>query len=410
MKPGTKASARAVALAAIVAFGAATAIPLTVSAAGPETDGQALPELGQFRGAFERPDPHTPMMQHDAATAGIVSDGPFADVIKNLAVAGRGERRQADATTDVWTLDGFAYIGTFNSPCGGEPDAGVFILDVHNVHKPTRAGFIPSPTGSRSNDVKAANINSGRILLHPNEACAGGPGGFEIYNVDDPTNPTHLAHVQTDDVNALLRDELGFVDFGVHNLFLFTQGDRDYVSAVAESEFGNFQIFDITEPTSPKLVGFWGAESNSMGDYPAPHPFEDYATLTDFDKILDADAYLFGGFGACQNRFLYDITISADGNHAYLGIWDADLILLDLSDPTIPVQVSVALDVTSEDGEVNSHSAWPSEDGTIYNAFIAGDQRSVTGPSFALKCTDDNPCTAYSRELPARNVAPGASQ
>ena len=99
MKPGTKASTRTVALAAIVAFGAATAIPLTVSAAGPETDGQALQELGQFRGAFARPDPHAPMILHDATTADVVSDGPFADVIKNLAPAGRGERPQADATT-----------------------------------------------------------------------------------------------------------------------------------------------------------------------------------------------------------------------------------------------------------------------------------------------------------------------
>jgi hypothetical protein len=234
----------------------------------------------------------------------------------------------------------------------------VWIWDVHNANNPSFVGIIPSPTGSRSNDVKVAAMNSGDILVHSNESCAGGPGGFEIYNVDDPANPVHLASVQTDDVNSFLRD-VGFRDFGVHNLFLFTQGENDYVAATVESEFGNFQIFDVTDPTNPSLVGFWGAEQLHRPDV------TDWADLTDFGIILDADAYLSSGFGASQNRFLHDITISADGTHAYLANWDAGLVLLDISDVTGPSLVSVAIDPTSEDGEVNSHSVWPSEDGSI---------------------------------------------
>jgi hypothetical protein len=205
-------------------------------------------------------------------------------------------------------------------------------------------------------------MNSGDILVHSNEACGGGPGGFEIYNVDDPENPDHLASVQTDDVNILLRDDLGFTDFGVHNLFLFTQGENDYAAAVVESEFGNFQIFDITDPTSPSLVGFWGSEQLHRPDV------TDWVGLIDFGIILDADAYLFSGFGASQNRFLHDITISADGTDAYLANWDAGLVLLDISDVTDPQLVSVALDPAGSldlDPEINSHSVWPSEDGTI---------------------------------------------
>ncbi|MFQ5948085.1 MAG: LVIVD repeat-containing protein, partial [Acidimicrobiia bacterium] len=53
------------------------------------------------------------------------------------------------------------------------------------------------------------------------------------------------------------------------------------------------------------------------------------------------------------------------GTQAYLANWDAGLVLLDISDVTDPQVVSVAIDPTSEDGEVNSHSVWPSEDGTI---------------------------------------------
>lgn len=323
------------------------------------TDDPAAEEEQHLHSEDYRRDPSAPLTAHDAATADIVSSGPSARVIKNLASTGRGQRLVGEATTDVWAHDGYAYTGTFNSPCGGDPDAGIWIWDVHNHNKVGFVGIIPSPAGSRSNDVKVAAMNSGDILVHSNEACDGGPGGFEVYNVDDPANPVHLAHVQTDDVNALLRDGLGFVDFGVHNLFLFTQGEKDYVAAVVESEFGNFQIFDITDPTSPSLAGFWGAESLLF-------PGVDFATTTDFGGvILPADAYLFSGFGASQNRFLHDITVTADGTKAYLSNWDAGLVLLDISDVSNPQVISVAINPTSEDGEVNSHSAWPSEDGTI---------------------------------------------
>jgi hypothetical protein len=256
-----------------------------------------------------------------AATVGLAalsdSSSLFANTTKNLTSIGQGKRDVAGATTDVWAHDGYAYTGTFNNPCGGDPDAGVWIWDVQNKKKVSFVGIIQSPTGSRSNDVKVAAMNSGDILVHSNESCAGGPGGYEIYNVDDPAAPVHLAHVQTDDVNTLLRDNLGFTDFGVHNLFLFTQGELDYVAASVESEFGNFQIFDITDPSAPSLVGFWGTEQLHRPDV------ADWVNLNDFDIILDADAYLSSGFGASQNRFLHDMTITADGTQAYLANWDA---------------------------------------------------------------------------------------
>ena len=74
---------------------------------------------------------------------------------------------------------------------------------------------------------------------------------------------------------------------------------------------------------------------------------------------------LFSGFGASQNRFLHDVTITDDGMKAYLANWDAGLVLLDISDVTSPQLISVAIDTDSEDGEVNSHSVWPNADGSI---------------------------------------------
>ena len=322
-------------------------------------------------------DPSDTLEAQDHQSAEIISDGPSGRKIKDLVIAGRGERLVEDATTDVWALGRYAYIGTFNEPCGtgenyvegvgevdlvdGVEEPGIVIFDIRNKNEPRYVGNLPSVEGSRTNDVKVYTTSDGTdILVHSNEACAGGKGGFEIYDVSDPTSPVHLASVQIDELNPLT-DELfgGVTDVGVHNLFLFTQGDRDYVAAVAETVFDNFQIYDITDPTSPELVAAWGAEEifdPGVGE-----------ETEDVDRVLEAALWLLEGFGSSQNRFLHDITISDDGTKAYLSNWDAGLILLDLSDVANPTVISVALNPEegSLDGEVNSHAAWPSEDGSI---------------------------------------------
>lgn len=316
-------------------------------------------------------DPSQRLVEQDAATGVVVSDGTSADVTKHLDVAGRGERRLPNATTDVWAHDGYAYLGTFNSPCGTGAGfggdlvddllgPGIAVFDVDNPNKPDYVGNIPSVEGSRTNDVKVVAMNSGDVLVHSNESCAGGPGGFEVYNVDEPESPVHLASVRIDEINPISNDLFGgLTDVGVHNLFLFRQGDRDYVAAVAETAFHTYQTWDITDPTAPQRVAAWGAEElfdPGVGD-----------ETDDVDRVLAAVIWLFGGFGNSTNRFLHDITVSVDGTRAYLSNWDAGLVLLDIDDPADPQVVSVALkpEAGSRDGEVNSHNAWPSEDGSV---------------------------------------------
>jgi hypothetical protein len=293
----------------------------------------------------------------NSSNANVPGSGAIGS--KTLDVVGRGVRNVGDATTDVWAYGGYAYTGTFNSPCGGDPDAGIWVWDVHNKNNPTFVGVIPSPTGSRTNDVRVNGMNSGDVLVHSNESCAGGPGGFEIYNVDDPANPVALASVRIDDPNPLTPFIFGPVtDVGVHNLWLFSQSNRDYVGVTTETAYGNFHIYDITDPTAPVLVSFFGAEET----------FDPGVVASgDFTRNLNAALWLIDGFGASANRFLHDVTISADGTEAYLANWDAGLIKLDISDPANPQLISVAIDVVngSLDGEVNSHSVWPSADGSI---------------------------------------------
>lgn len=323
---------------------------------------------------LDRPDPNAELEALDLSQLGdVVSEGPFAKVIKNLQLRGRGERLVQGATTDVWAHDGFAYTGTFNSPCPPDPKAGVWVWDVHNKNKPSFVTVIESEPGDRTNDVKVATMNSGDILVMSNEPCSNGDGGFEIHNVADPTNPVKLASVTIDELNPI-SDALfgGIQNVGVHNQWLFTQGSNDYVAVVAETAFDTFMVFDITDPTNPTLAAAWGAEEifdPGVGD------LTDINDPNQFNRVLNAAVWLTEGFGASMNRFLHDITITEDGSHAYLSNWDAGLVLLDIGDlaslPSVSLPndrlISVALDPVngSRDGEVNSHAAWPSEDGTI---------------------------------------------
>jgi hypothetical protein len=356
------------------------ALALTASPAGAHHPDDGLDAgLGHEEGELGSNDPHDRLDHHDASR-GFVSEGPAAKVTKNLAVAGRGERLVGNATTDVWAHEGYAYIGTYNDPCGtGEnfrSDAGpvtlvddvsapgVPIFDVENPNKPRYVGNLPSVEGSRINDVKVARMNSGDILVHSNERCtAAGPGGFEVYDVSDPRNPEHLASVRVDDANQVLRS-IGVVDLGVHNLFLFTQGDRDFVAMQTHAEFGGFQIYELTDPTDPQFVSAWGAEYLCEGAFCSDDPHAE----TDFDTILDVIFdWMRTGYGTSQNKYLHDVTVSDDGTLAYLSHWDAGLVLLDISDPADPQVVSVAIDPDhgSLDGEVNSHAAWPTADGSV---------------------------------------------
>ena len=376
-------------LLACLGLGALGAVPHTIGASstmagihgihgsvGQTDDPEKSPEERLRNATFH---PSQPLFDHDEETSQVVSDGPFAHVTKNLEVAGHGARLLPNGTTDVQALDRYAYVGTWHVPCGtgegfGEDELvddqlgpGVAVFDVRNPNRLTYVGSLPSVEGSMINDVKVKRMNAGTILGHTNEPCIGaaapGRGGIELYDIEDPTQPTHLASVQVDDANPVLRDVFGFVDVGVHNLRLFTQDDRDYVAVAApHTIFGQLQIFEITDPTEPEFVSAWGAEFLCEGEFCSDDPH----TETDIGVILDVHfEWMLDGFGEFRRRFLHDVSISEDGTRAYLANWDAGVILLDITDPADPQFISKALDPTAGDGEVNSHTAWPSEDGSV---------------------------------------------
>lgn len=262
--------------------------------------------------------------------------------------------------TDVWgfvTEDGrsFAYLGSFDEPFCSSAITGVYVIDITDPAIPRQAGFIPSPPGTRVNDVKVERLQTpffeGDLLVHSTEFCTGetqeqaidSSPGIILYDVSEPLSPRQLAPDFS-------------LDFEVHNTFIYQQGERAYVLVVQDDAPRDFHIVDITDPSRPVKVSARGWQ-----DWFGP------------------DAQL--ALGQAAIPFLHDVWAQAyPPNHrvpqyagrtiAYLSYWDAGLVLLDITDPVSPVFLgdSDYLDpdpVSGEAPEGNAHVAMPTADGNL---------------------------------------------
>jgi len=227
--------------------------------------------------------------------------------------------------TDVWSHNGYAYVGTYQ-----EPDctrAGVFIVDIDAAidNYPEMSGAvvaeIKSAPNTRVNDVKVHTVtfqNKTRdVLVMTEEKCGPlngngtrqlGQGGISLYDVTDPSNP-----------HALKQHAL---DSEIHNTFAWTADDgNSYLIAVDDINLNDVIIVDITKPQSPKEIGRVGIE----------------AWLDDetYPEIADDEQLFTGVFAA---PLLHDVWVEkVEGQwQAVLSYWDAGFVVLNVDDPYNP--------------------------------------------------------------------------
>ena len=281
-------------------------------------------------------------------------------VAKELAVVGRLNVAQAPGhITDIWSLGNYAYLGSSDLPGCSTEFTGVYIIDISDPSRPTRAGFIPSPPGARIGDVNVASIATpffaGDVLVHAIEPCgrSGAPGqaplpdtdGISIFDVTDPLKP------------RLLRQS--FLEVPVHNAFVIQAKGKALALVVSDGRFEgiadkDFYIVDISDPASPAVLSLtgapdWGVAGEVLGTARIAGLHDVWAQT--YSASLPNSAY-------------------AGKTIAYLSYWDAGLVILDITDPANPVFLgdSDYLDPDPLSGrppEGNSHSAVPSEDGSL---------------------------------------------
>lgn len=326
-----------------------------VSAAAQPTanDGAVSERIAEARGVLAARD--NPGI---GASHGSTADRPARS--RNLSQIGFNDLGGGGFNADVWALGQYAYIGNWGlwTPDGSLcPNNGTYVVDIGDPANSALAATIPSASGTQTNDVKVARVNTryfqGDMLIVSNEDCEpGGARGFEVWDVSDPTNASFLGRYGPESAFDIPAD-LAAIGFGVHNNYIFEQGNRVYVASIVDfgevfqfffgaPQIGDVRIVDVTDPWNPVLVGDWGL-AKDLGQGP------------DF------------------NLAPHDVWV--ENNIAYVSHWDAGLILLDVSDPSNPQFISQTLYGPEEEG--NTHVAVPAKGG---NLVVVGDEDFTPGP------------------------------
>ncbi len=309
---------------------------------------------------------------------------------------------QDEKYTDVWSENGYAYIGTFQNPdC---TNTGVHVVDIaaaidnfaaeydpETNPEPAVIGaqvaFIKAAPKTRVNDVKTITVGDTTVLIATEEPCGAGimGGAVSDFNINKPCpltgrdkdedgNNIGDCNRANDNGNKNQPGEQGpgadeqqgrggislwdvtnpekpkpleksFLDFrGVHNTFPWTDEDtgRSYLIGVADT-FDFFDVFfvDITDPANPELLSITGA-------------------LDWIPQGLNLDQLETGVFGAALN---HDVWVEkVDGVYtAVVSYWDLGFVTLDVTDPAAPLFLGDSTypekDPLGRDYEGNAHAA-----------------------------------------------------
>jgi hypothetical protein len=213
----------------------------------------------------------------------------------------------------------WAFLANWGEPdCAGpetggqtSPDAGAWVIDISDLSKPTKVGFIPSSQDTRPGEgMQVVPISTrfftGDVLVMNNEQCGkNGKGGISLYDVTDPRKPVKLSEHFGD--RGAVRDAND-----IHSSFAWDTGEHAYAVIVDNFETTDVDILDITNPSRPRLI----RELSLAASYPG---------------ITQAPLGL-------TQVFLHDMTVKRIGTRwvMLLSYWDGGFVQLDVTDPVNP--------------------------------------------------------------------------
>ncbi|HLF69455.1 MAG TPA: hypothetical protein VI541_00690, partial [Actinomycetota bacterium] len=227
----------------------------------------------------------------------------------------------------------WAFLANWGEPdCAGPetggqntPDAGAWVVDIHDLANPETVGFIPSHQDSRPGEgMQVINLTtknfSGQMLVMNNEQCGPqGKGGVSLFDVTDPTQPKKLSEHFGD------RSGLGNDSNDIHSAFAWDAGDNAYLVMTDNLEFPDVDILDITNPKRPRLIAEY-----DLNDFAVDQP--------EIGRI---------------ESFLHDMVVKEIDGHfiMLLSYWDGGYVQLNVDDPTNAVFIGDT-DFTNPDPEL----------------------------------------------------------
>ncbi|MDA0174014.1 hypothetical protein OJ998_33235 [Solirubrobacter taibaiensis] len=206
---------------------------------------------------------------------------------------------------------------------------GFFAVDISDPSKPRQIAYRASmPSNRYGEGAHAITFPDGRdILAVNNEFCTTngtppetGGGGFALYDVTDPSNPTKLVDAAGDygppgELVCCDADAPGAEDetaHQYHSVFMWRDDGRVYLIGVDNDEQAqtDIDIFDITDPSAPKAV----REYDLDAEFPVRDGEED---------------------GLGDNVFSHDMVVKEiDGVQTLLAAyWDGGYVLANIEDP-----------------------------------------------------------------------------
>ncbi len=202
---------------------------------------------------------------------------------------------------------GIAYVGNMRNPHGTQ------IIDVSDPKNPRLISEIAMPVGTHSHKVRVADglmITNREILSSRNARGELPPegfrGGLAIYDVSRPSSPKLISNWNTSDI-----PEPGYAR-GVHR-FDF-DGRYAYISPTCDGYLGNIvMILDLKDPAKPEEVGRWWmpGQWTAGGETPTWK----------------------GAAHKCHHPLRY-------GNRLYTSYWHGGFVILDIEDMSKPRFVS----------------------------------------------------------------------
>jgi len=229
------------------------------------------------------------------ATHGAALDARGEPDMRNMRLIGHNDMGGRGDCMHVNVVGGYAYVGHM-----GENGIGTSILDVREPTQPALVAQIPVPAHTHSHKVQVV----GDILLVNYEQfgrAGTGVTGLKVFDVSRPAQPRAIAF-------------LPMAGKGVHRM---TYWEPPY-AYVTGSDAGwtdqFFMVVDLSDPATPCEVGRWWLPGmwTAGGEPPSAPPGRRYALHHALTR----------------------------GDRAYMGWWDAGLVILDIADKTRPQLVS----------------------------------------------------------------------
>jgi hypothetical protein len=187
----------------------------------------------------------------------------------------------------------------------GTSGAGTSILDVSAPDRPQLVSQWDAPANTHTHKVQVADglllINHERFPYRPKKPLGPHSAGVAVYRVDEPFEPK----------------QIGFWESGgkgVHRIVW--EGGRYAHMSGAPDGFTDriWMTIDMTEPEKPVLVSRWWWPGQWSGGGETPDWSEGHRVAAHHGLV--------------------------EGTYTYLGYDDANLVVLDTSDPTNPREVS----------------------------------------------------------------------